>query len=351
MIAYKDPRTGETGIRSREKRGLVRCWRTTVRFVLPGSPAARTALTGSLLALAATAAWSGNFIAAKMLSPHLSASAMDFWRWAVASLCMAPLGLGPLLRHRHEIRRHIKALALYGLIGMSLANMLYYKAPETASAVNMVILAAVAPLFMMVYARILFGEPITGRRLAGSCLALFGVAALVTKGQWGELARMRLTPGDFWTLGGAACFALYSVSLRYFKGTLPIRAFLLVIFLFGVLWTLPIYLWDSWGHFAMPFLDAAMAPGLIYIGCGASCVAFLCWNAAIARIGAVKAGIIYYLLPVFGAAGAVWLLGERLAVAQLTGGALVLGGVLLSSLPGRRVFRPCRRFPTDRADS
>lgn len=298
----------------------------------------RVAAAGALLALAATAVWSGNFIAAKMLSPHLSAVAMTFWRWVVAVACMLPLGLGPLLRHRQEARRHIKLLAVYGFIGMSLSNMLYYKAPETASAVNMVILAAVAPLFMMLYARILFGEPITKRRLSGSFVALFGVAVLVTKGHLGELLHISLTPGDFWTLGGAACFSFYSVALRYFKSPLPIRAFLLVIFLFGLVCTLPVYLWDSWGNFVLP-LNKTMGPGLLYVGCGASCVAFLCWNAAIARIGAVKAGIIYYLLPVFGAAEAVLLLGEQLAAAQITGGMLVLGGVLFSSLPGHLPFR------------
>lgn len=308
------------------------------------------AAAGTLLALAATMVWSGNFIAAKMLSPHLSAVSMTFWRWMVAVACMLPLGLGPMLRHRKEVRRHIRLLAVYGFIGMSLANMFYYKAPETASAVNMVILAAVAPLFMMLYARVLFGEPITRRRLAGSFIALFGVATLVTKGHLGELAHMRLTPGDFWTLGGAACFSFYSVALRYFKSNLPVRAFLLAIFLFGLIWTLPVYLWDSWGNFVLP-LDDAMWPGLLYVGCGASCVAFLCWNAAIARIGAVKAGIIYYLLPVFGAVEAVLLLGERLAGAQILGGALVLGGVVFSSLPGRLPFRRHRpsRVTSDQA--
>lgn len=69
--------------------------------------------------------------------------------------------------------------------------------------------------------------------------------------------------------------------------------------------------------------------GLIYVGLFASVAAYLSWNTGIGKLGASRGSIFLNLVPVFTALLAFVVLNERLAPAQIAGGALVLLGVTL----------------------
>ena len=60
------------------------------------------------------------------------------------------------------------------------------------------------------------------------------------------------------------------------------------------------------------------------------------WNEAISRIGAARAGVMYYSVPLFSSLEAAWLLDERVSLPQVVGGALIIGGILFSSLDALR---------------
>lgn len=49
---------------------------------------------------------------------------------------------------------------------------------------------------------------------------------------------------------------------------------------------------------------------LLYISLGASVLGFTFWNMAIDRIGPVRAGVLYYSVPLFSSVEAAFLLGE-----------------------------------------
>ncbi len=81
---------------------------------------------------------------------------------------------------------------------------------------------------------------------------------------------------------------------------------------------------------ALPVIHSLKDFGaVLYIGIFSSLVAYICWNKAIELIGAVRTGIIYYLVPVFGSFFAVILINETIGIFQLIGGTMVLGGVLI----------------------
>ena len=76
--------------------------------------------------------------------------------------------------------------------------------------------------------------------------------------------------------------------------------------------------------------------GLVYVGVLASVAAFIAWSVGIEGIGAARGSIFLNLIPVFTAVIAVLTLGERIGLVQLIGGSLVIGGVTLASLGGRK---------------
>ena len=60
------------------------------------------------------------------------------------------------------------------------------------------------------------------------------------------------------------------------------------------------------------------------------------WRIAVARSGSARAGLLLYLEPVVGVAGAVALLGEHLSAAMAAGGALIMTGVATAWLAQHR---------------
>ena len=66
----------------------------------------------------------------------------------------------------------------------------------------------------------------------------------------------------------------------------------------------------------------------------ASTLAYLFFNRGIALIGPNRAAPFFYLVPVFGSAMAILLLGEELRLFHLVGYALVLAGVIIAARQG-----------------
>ena len=77
-----------------------------------------------------------------------------------------------------------------------------------------------------------------------------------------------------------------------------------------------------------------MISGLLYVGMGASIVAFLSWNIGVQCVGVSRGVIFLNLIPAIPAAIAVPVLGESLVLTKLLGGFLVFAGVAIVSRSG-----------------
>ena len=77
--------------------------------------------------------------------------------------------------------------------------------------------------------------------------------------------------------------------------------------------------------------DLLTAATLAYVVIFASALAYLFFNRGLALIGPNRAAPFLHLMPVFGSAMAITLLGEVLQPFHLIGYALVLAGVIIAS--------------------
>lgn len=293
-------------------------------------------LSGHLLALGATLLWSGLYIFARVLADRFSPVELSFWRWMVAAAAFLPFVRREVWADRDIIRRHFARLMIISLVGMVGFSLLIFLAGRTTTAVNMALLAATAPVFIALLCRFVLREHLSGQQISGLLIAVCGVVVLVTKGDIAHLFSLRLTGGDLWMLCAAMCFGLYSVLLRFRPSELGLKSFLCTIMVMGVIWMLPLVLWQ-W-LYSKPFFQPTGPEllSLIYLGVATSVVAFLFWNKAVTLIGAMRAGVIYYSLPFFSYLLALVFLDERLALPQAMGGVLIIGGIALSSLQGFR---------------
>ena len=97
------------------------------------------------------------------------------------------------------------------------------------------------------------------------------------------------------------------------------------------LWGLEIYLDPAFSPpDAATFMRSWLPLGL-YLGGGASLVAFLCWNKSIEYIGAAKTSTIYLSLPVFSGLEALALLGEPILAVHFVSAACVGLGIFIGS--------------------
>ncbi len=93
---------------------------------------------------------------------------------------------------------------------------------------------------------------------------------------------------------------------------------------------LPFSIWEYTTGFTLK-LDTTTVATLIYVVIFPSTLAYLFFNRGIALIGPNRAAPFFHLVPVFGSAMAILLLGEEPRLFHLVGYVLVLAGVVIAS--------------------
>jgi drug/metabolite transporter (DMT)-like permease len=286
---------------------------------------------GYLAALAATVLWAGNFVLARGVAHDIPPIQLNFWRWTLALVCMLPLALPKLKADWPGMRKNWRYLSAMAFVGVAALNALIYKAGQTTQSLNMALLVPTAPIIIIVLSRMVYGEPITYRRLAGVGVVLVGVLALISRCDWRHLAAVTFTPGDLWALAGAACFAVYSLFIRNRPACISIEGFNAAMFGAGLVLMLPALAWE-WAVLPHPVWNFPVVAAVLYAGVACSFAAYLLWTKAIAVIGPVLAGIVYYSLPLFAAVESVVILNERIAVCHILGGVLIVAGIMIATM-------------------
>ncbi|MFN4284404.1 MAG: DMT family transporter [Lacibacter sp.] len=293
----------------------------------------RSNLTGILLAVVATLIWSGNFIVARGVAHAIPPISLAFYRWLTATLIMLPIAAPALWQHRAYLRRHAGYLLRTALFGVTLFNTFVYVAGHYSTAINLALIGTTtSPVFSILLARLFLGERLPAVRVAGLFLCITGIVWLLSKGSITTLLHLRFGPGDAWILAAALAFAIYNIQVRKQPPGLPGTAFLLAVFAPGTLLLLPAWLVEAQVQAPVQW-NANLLLIILYLGAGTSVIAFLCWNVALRHLGAGRTALFGNLIPVFSTIEAILILHERLTWIHLTGGTLVVAGLVLANLP------------------
>jgi len=274
--------------------------------------------------------WSTNFIIGRAVRDDVSPAALNFLRWAIALLILVPITLRDLQAHRATLMRHWKLIALLGFTGIAAFQTLGYVALTTTTALNTILLLALAPLAIVALSWLALGERVTRVQALGLGISLVGAAVLILHGDPATLAEMRFNAGDLWMLLAVVLWAVYSVLLRRRPAEVPPLALHTMSVAAGTLWMLPAFGWQATHGSALPSSTAAwMAVGFIAVF--SSALAHALWVRGVATIGPNRAGVFIHLIPVFGAVLAITFLDEELAAYHAAGAALALCGIVLTS--------------------
>ena len=285
---------------------------------------------GYIFAATSTALWSVNFIIARALNETISPVSLAFLRWTVAVLVFSPFALRGAIRQRRLVRKNFLYILVCALLGVTLFNTLIYFAGRTSPAINLSLISMIFPVFVLILARLVWGERIGVLRSAGVGVVLLGVVILISDGRVDVILSLAFSPGDILVLLAASVFAGYSMLVRRKPPELSATVFQYATFVFGLVMLAPAFLIDRITSPPLTLAPSTLS-AIVYIGVFASLVAFLTWNRAVGLVGPSRASMMYYTLPVFSGILAYFFLGEEFGLTHLVSLALVVAGIFMAT--------------------
>jgi drug/metabolite transporter (DMT)-like permease len=297
----------------------------------------RGAVVGALLRVVlAGACWA----LAAVLAKYAFERGVPPVRLAEARVAVALVALAPFLAWRRPgLLRPPPgtwpALAGFGAC-VAAVNLTYYLAIDHLPVGVAVALQYTGPAILMATTTLLLRGTGAGGpgRLAWAAAGLSLAGAVLVSRALEGLGGLDL-PGLAAGLASAVLFAAYllSAELAGRRGAEPATTLLWGFLVAVAIWSLAVPWWSwPWASLA----DPGVAGAVLGVGLLGTLLPFALAVGAVRVISAATAGIAATAEPVFAAAFAWLLLGQRLNPAQLAGAALVVAGVVLAQLAAPR---------------
>jgi drug/metabolite transporter (DMT)-like permease len=273
--------------------------------------------------------WAGNTVLGRFIVGHVPPITLAFIRWGGAFVVLLPFAARHLVRDWPIIRRHAGLMALLALTGISAYNTMAYYGLQYTTAINGLLLQSIIPLFVALWAFVLFGDRLTLRQAGGICVSLTGVLVIISHGSLDTLLAIGFNRGDILFVVASLIYAFYATMLRKRPAMHPL-SFLGVVVGWGALLLLPAVAVEiASGHTMV--LDGLSAASFAYVCIFPSLLGYLFLNRGIELIGANRAAPFIHLVPVFGSVLAILLLGERFELFHAIGYALVFAGITVAT--------------------
>ena len=278
--------------------------------------------------------WASNAVVGRMVQGMVPPVMMNFIRWLIAFVVLLPLAAW-VLKPGSEMWRAWRRYCLLGLIGIGLYNALQYLALKSSTPINVTLVGASMPVWMLLIGWLFFRMKVSRRQVLGALLSIAGVLVVLSRGEWRQLLGLRLVAGDLLMMVATMAWSLYSWLLTLPGDAQKLRddwaAFLLAQVAFGLAWS-GLFAGGEWLvsdariHWSWP-----LAAALLYVGVAPAIVALRCWGAGVRRVGPSIAAFFSNLTPLFAALLSSAFLGELPHLYHGAAFALIVGGIVLSS--------------------
>jgi drug/metabolite transporter (DMT)-like permease len=290
--------------------------------------------------------WAGNAVVGRALAGQVPPLTLNALRWTLAVIFLMPWGWRALLPWSRIARRWRYLMAL-GLFGVGLYNAFQYLALVTSTPLNVTLVAASAPVWMLAVGALFFREKPHRRQVLGALFGVSGVLVVIARGNLQTLRSVHFVPGDLYILLAAIGWAFYSWLLArpppHVRGDARPRAdqgwdwagLLLVQSLFGLLAAGSFSAGEQWLGAEPIHWSWGVAGALLYVSLGASIAAYRCWGLGVAEGGPTLAAIFANLTPLFAALLSAAVLGEMPQAHHALAFGLIVSGIAVSLQPPR----------------
>ena len=298
----------------------------------------RLTLPTALLLTVPPLMWAGNAVVGKLAADLIPPMMLNFLRWVIALLMLLPLAW-KILRPRSTLWPAWRRYLLLGFLGVGCYNALMYAALHSSTPLNVTLVGASVPVWMLLIGAAFFGQRISRLQIAGAVLSIAGVLVVLSHGELARLAHIQFVAGDFYMVLASVAWAIYSWLLSQAKDPPDIRsdwaAFLMAQMVFGLGWA---GLFAA-GEWALVSVDSAaqiswgwpLLAVLLYVAAGPAIAAYRCWGVGVQRVGPAMASFFANLTPLIAAVLSAAFLGELPQLYHAAAFLLVVGGIVVSA--------------------
>lgn len=284
---------------------------------------------GILLVVLATAFWSTSGIFINLVSDGSGVTpvALAFWR-DLGTFTALLLGLAVLRPALLRVKRKdLPWLAAMGVLSIGLFHVMWNMNVLINGASVATVIQCNAPIFVTLMGWVLWREPLTWRKIFAVGLAIVGTILIA---RLGNLDGAQITPlGLGVGLVAAVAYGGFSLFGKKLCGDYSAWTILLYVFGFATLALLPF----QYGS-PLPWpLESSVIRDYIALVLLTTISGFGLYTFALRRLQASVAAITANTEVPFAAILAYFVLGERLDGWQILGALLVIGAVILVSLP------------------
>lgn len=294
----------------------------------------RLTLPTALLLTVPPLMWAGNAVVGRLAADLIPPMTLNFLRWAIAFLILLPLAW-QILRPTSSLWPRWRRYMMLGLLGVGCYNALMYLALHTSTPLNVTLVGASVPVWMLLTGTLFFNQRISRMQVLGSVLSIAGVMAVLSRGELARLAQIQFVAGDFYMVLASVAWAIYSWMLSPPKDPADIRgdwvAFLMAQMVFGLGWA-GLFAGGEWALTqATVSWGWPLAAVLLYVAIGPAILAYRCWGMGVQRVGPATASFFANLTPLIAAVLSAAFLGELPQLYHVLAFALIVGGIVVSS--------------------
>lgn len=281
---------------------------------------------GHIAGVITVSMWGYSFVSSKVLLDNgLGPVEIYVLRFLLAYLLIV------CLNHRKFLAHNLRDELLFAVCGLC-AGSLYFIAENTALeytlTTNVSLLTSMSPLITaLLVASVYKTEKLGIGTWVGSAIAIMGVACVV----FNSSSSLEVRPlGDFLSLAAAFSWSIYSLVLRRLNAGYDVWFITRKTFFYGLITSIPFLIYE---HNTVDLLEALQRPqvygNILFLGLGASTIAYVLWAVTVRQVGAVKANNYMYLQSIITLLVSAVVLGERITLLGCVGIVLIIGGLWL----------------------
>lgn len=256
---------------------------------------------------------------------------------ALRYLSAAPFFMLLLARLPRPRPRALAQMAGLGVLGIGGGQVLQVLGVQATSASVATIISAQIPILTVLLGSLRLRQTLRAPHIGGFVLAICGIAVAASGGA--TQARPGAVPGGaLWgdglmLLSGVcvACYYVFSTELAGREGVMAVAGWSTLA---GAALMVPVAIWQG---FVMPHPpDLTGIGAVLYLGLLTTALGIWIWLRAMRSLPVRIAAGSQYVQPLVGIIASAWLFADPLGLRFALGTALVLAGIAVSSMRGRR---------------
>lgn len=171
--------------------------------------------------------------------------------------------------------------------------------------------------------------------IIGFFIVMIGIACISFNG-----AAMQLNPlGDLLAISAAVVWAFYALLTKKISSYgYPVILATRRTFFYGILFMVPALGFLDFELNLARFANTTYLFNIVFLGLGASALCFVTWNLAVKELGAVKASVYIYMVPVITVITSAIILQEKITLLVALGTILTMTGLFISE------YRPKKKI-------